>query len=113
MNSYKDNAEIAQQWDHLQQRWSCCGVLNATDWFSDNTTATIPKSCYLNPPNQSISTNQSSVYSRGCYDGARTLFLRYSKALGGVSLFFFFVELFGLGLAILVLRDLQKNYRTV
>ena len=37
----------------------------------------------------------------------------YSQALGGVTLFFFFVEIAGFILAILLLRDLKTNLNNV
>jgi len=52
-------------------------------------------------------------FESGCYKWALNIFFRYSKALGGVSIFFFFVEVIGLILAILLLRDLKNNYGSV
>ena len=110
LESYGTNADIRNEWDYLQQRWSCCGVGNATDWIDPNKQQRIPCSCYADkvcPP------SETGYFARGCYGSALDLYFRYSKALGGVSLFFFFVEVIGLILAILLLRDLKNNYGSV
>jgi len=112
--SYKKNAgQIKIEWDRLQQTWSCCGVDKPDDWWGKGGFAngTVPDSCYVNEiPKQPFN---ESRFDRGCYNYAQALFFRYSKALGGVTLFFFFVEVIGLVLAILLLRDLKNNYGSV
>lgn len=109
---FKGNSDVVTEWDRLQQRWSCCGVNKWQDWNETITGAEIPRSCCLRsdctPP-----LNGTAYFDTGCYSFARNLFFRYSKALGGVSLFFFFVELVGLGLAIHLFRDLKNNYGAV
>jgi CD63 antigen len=113
MSAYKsNNQDVVTEWDRIQKRWSCCGVNNWTDWTEKGQLATPPNSCCLNN-NCESSGNVTAYFDMGCYESARTLFSRYSKALGGVSLFFLFVELAGLALAILLLRDLKSNYATV
>ncbi|CAF1468145.1 unnamed protein product [Adineta steineri] len=110
------NSDIVTEWDRLQQKWSCCGVDSADDWrtFAKRPQGVPPNSCCLNNDCRSGTTTNSTMYfTPGCYQSARTLFFRYSKALGGVSLFFFFVEIFGLILAIVLLRDLKNNYGSV
>jgi len=100
------------EWDRLQQQWSCCGVDNSSDWTEKaNNLATPPNSCCLNNVCAKNSTNP--YFNQGCYQSVRGLFYRYSKALGGVSLFFFFVEIVGLILAVVLLRDLKNNYGSV
>ncbi|CAF4628658.1 unnamed protein product, partial [Rotaria sp. Silwood2] len=55
----------------------------------------------------------TAYFSRGCYESTLNLVFQYSKALGGVSLFFFFIEVAGLVLAVFLLRDLKNNYGSV
>jgi len=108
----KGNSDVMTEWDRLQRRWSCCGVDQWKDWEEKLPEKKIPTSCCLK--NDCTPVNNGTVYfDIGCYSFARNLFFRYSKALGGVSLFFFFVELIGLGLAIHLLRDLKNNYGAV
>jgi len=107
------NSDVVKEWDRLQQQWSCCGVDNSTDWTSFTTLKSPPDSCCLGNKCGSSSVNGTSYFSPGCYQSARSLFFRYSKALGGVSLFFFFIEIIGLVLAIFLLRDLKNNYGSV
>jgi len=101
------NGEVKIEWDRLQQDWKCCGVDNPNDWQAYGNTS-IPSSCCLNN-----NCGTSEHFSVGCLGYAKALFFRYSKALGGVSIFFFFVEVIGLVLAILLLRDLKNNYGSV
>ncbi|UJR10685.1 hypothetical protein I4U23_014879 [Adineta vaga] len=108
----KDRA-VVSEWDELQQKWSCCGVENFTDWTATAKLLAPPSSCCLNNLCKESALNTTTYFTQGCYQNARTLFYRYSKALGGVSLFFFFVELVGVALAVLVLRDLKNNYGSV
>jgi hypothetical protein len=103
------NSDVVNEWNRLQQTWSCCGVDNSTDWIKPGGLDKPPPSCC--PNNDCATTN--GTFTQGCYESARALFFRYSKALGGVSLFFFFVEIAGLILAILLVRDLKSNYGTV
>lgn len=114
MAAYKSgDKNVIREWNRLQQKWSCCGVDSPDDW---NTTAsmTTPPSCCLNENCESPTGNTTATYFQdGCYQYAHRLFSRYSKSLGGVSLFFFFVELIGLILAVLLLRDVKNNYGTV
>jgi len=113
--SYKKNAgQIKIEWDRLQQTWSCCGVDKPNDWWEKGgfDLDVVPNSCYVNNEIPKPFVN-GSRFDRGCYNYAQALFFRYSKALGGVTLFFFFVEVVGLVLAILLLRDLKNNYGSV
>jgi len=113
LSTYNANNDVMREWDNLQQQWSCCGVSNSTDWINAGLTNP-PPSCCLNKNCSILILNTTSPYfGPGCYDSARSLFFRYSKALGGVSLFFFFVEIVGLILAIVLLRDLKNNYGSV
>jgi len=114
LSSYSANGQVKTEWDRLQQTWSCCGVDSPTDWwfkggFPDQTA---PISCCIknNCPTPIVN---GTYFAGGCYNSAQQLFFRYSKALGGVALFFFFIEVVGLVLAILLLRDLKNNYGSV
>ncbi len=108
------NSDIGHEWDRLQQQWACCGVTNSTDWITYGNITRPPNSCCVNNNCETPPLNDSTVYfKQGCYQAARSLFFRYSKALGGVSLFFFFIEIVGLILAIVLLRDLKNNYGSV
>jgi len=115
LQSYQANGQIKTEWDRLQQTWSCCGVDNPSDWWTKGggfTPQNAPASCC----NKNICTppiTNGTYFERGCYNSAQQLFFRYSKALGGVALFFFFIEVVGLVLAILLLRDLKNNYGSV
>jgi len=106
------NKEVITEWDNLQQTWSCCGVENADDWRK-YAKMEPPSSCCLNKICPKPPDNSTAFFTNGCYGSALDLYFRYSKALGGVSLFFFFVEVVGLVLAILLLRDLKNNYGSV
>jgi len=109
-----NDRNVMSEWDELQQKWSCCGVDNFHDWnITAKRSTGPPSSCCTNRDCKTSSSNSTNYFDQGCYGYARTLFYRYSKALGGVSLFFFFVEIIGLALAILVLRDLKNNYGSV
>ncbi len=113
MNSlpeYDKNREVKNEWDHLQQTWSCCGVGNSSDWVNYRQQQKPPDSCCVNSVCQP---NGTVYFTPGCYGSALNLYFRYSKALGGVSLFFFFIEVIGLVLAIHLLRDLKNNYGSV
>jgi len=108
------NSDVVHEWDRLQQQWACCGVQNSSDWKTYANLTVPPNSCCVNNNCGTPGLNTSSPYfTSGCYEAARSLFFRYSKALGGVSLFFFFVEIVGLILAIVLLRDLKNNYGSV
>jgi len=110
--AYKgNNRDIVTEWDRLQQTWSCCGVNRYDDWMMTGLLDNPPTSCCKKF--QCERTTNSTYFQNGCYESARAIFLRYSKELGGVSLFFFFVEIIGLILAILLLRDLKNNYGSV
>lgn len=114
LSDYNDqNVHIKNEWDHLQQTWSCCGVNRADDWIVYGKLPAPPNSCCPNNDCTVPSTNSTMIFDRGCYGAARDLFFRYSKALGGVSIFFFFVEIVGLVLAVFLVRDLKNNYGSV
>jgi hypothetical protein len=112
--AYKDNQEVRNEWDRLQQTWSCCGVRNFTDWEKPDVLPRPPNSCC---PNYvcfgPVQNSTVDYFTHGCYGSALDLYFRYSKALGGVSLFFFFVEVVGFISAIRLLRDLKNNYGSV
>ncbi|CAF0765404.1 unnamed protein product [Rotaria sp. Silwood1] len=112
--SYKDgNKDVINEWDRLQQTQSCCGVDKADDWIDRGQLTAPPPSCCLNNDCSKMPVNGTAYFDHGCYGSARNLFFRYSKALGGVSIFFFFIEIAGLVLAIFLLRDLKNNYGSV
>jgi hypothetical protein len=98
------------EWDNLQQTWSCCGVENKDDWSKHGNRTFPPDSCC---PDKDCKKVPAPYFNRGCYSSIRDIIFRYSKALGGVSLFFFFVEIIGFVLASLLLRDLKNNYGSV
>jgi len=104
------NSLAVKEWDDLQREWKCCGVDDSSDWTKANLTIPRP-SCCIKADCSMV--NGTAYFDRGCYQSARNLFFRYSKALGGVSLFFFFIEIIGLILAIVLLRDLKNNYGSV
>ncbi|CAF2377485.1 unnamed protein product [Rotaria sp. Silwood2] len=106
------DSEVITEWNRLQQQWSCCGVDSSADWKEKTKLAKEPDSCCIKLDCQPINVNET-YFDQGCYQSARNLFFRYSKALGGVSLFFFFVEIAGMILAIILLRDLKNNYGSV
>jgi len=109
----KGNAEVRNEWDNLQQTWLCCGVDNLVDWVKYGKREGPPDSCCPNTVCTTTPANVTNYFSHGCYESALNLYFKYSKALGGVSLFFFFVEVVGLILGILLLRDLKNNYGSV
>jgi len=104
--------EVINEWDNLQQTWSCCGVENQDDW-PKYAKRDPPNSCCPNKDCSKPPDNSTAIFTKGCYGSALDLYFRYSKALGGVSLFFFFVEVVGLVLAVFLLRDLKNNYGSV
>ncbi|CAF1164642.1 unnamed protein product [Rotaria sordida] len=108
-----ENYEVVTEWDRLQRQWSCCGVDSSEDWIQRARLSKVPDSCCLKIDCQPVTENGTVHFNQGCYESARNLFFRYSKALGGVSLFFFFVEIAGMVLAIMLLRDLKNNYGSV
>jgi len=111
---YKNgDKDVIAEWDRLQQAWSCCGVDKAQDWRTHANLTNPPTSCCRNNDCTKPVTSDDAYFNRGCYGSARDLIFRYSKALGGVSIFFFFVEVVGLILAIVLLRDLKNNYGSV
>lgn len=105
--------EVVVEWDRLQEKWSCCGVSNFSDWSITAELVQPPSSCCLKFDCTSIKENGTAYFDQGCYLSARNIFVRYSKTLGGVSLFFLFVEIAGTILAIGLLRDLKNNYGSV
>ncbi|CAF1065721.1 unnamed protein product [Adineta steineri] len=108
---YDKNSNVRNEWDRLQQTMSCCGVDNATDW--EKTRHEYPTSCCINNVCKTEESGKNGTFTTGCYVYARNMFYRYSKALGGVTIFFFFVEIVGAVLAIHLLRDLKNNYGSV
>lgn len=111
--AYKnDDKEVIKEWDTLQQKWKCCGVNSSIDWDNYGQRKP-PNSCCPNSNCIPDIQNATNYFPDGCYQSALGLYFRYSKALGGVSLFFFFVEVIGFILAILLLRDLKNNYGSV
>jgi len=108
------NSDAVTEWDRLQQQWSCCGVDRSSDWMLTAKLDKPPNSCCLHNDCTPPAVENGTAYFRpGCYQSVQSLFFRYSKALGGVSLFFFFVEIVGLISAIVLLRDLKNNYGSV
>lgn len=108
-----DNSKIGTEWDRLQQTWSCCGVDGPGDWKKLNPPRTVPKSCCMNADCTPAVGNGTVYYDVGCYGSVQNMFFRYSRAMGSVSIFFFFVEVAGLVLGFLLLRDLKNNYGSV
>lgn len=113
MDKYNSNGEVQKEWDNLQQAWTCCGVANGNDWITSGRLTSVPCSCYVNKICPDPTQNGTTYFQNGCYRSALNLYFRYSRALGGVSLFFLFVEVIGLVLAIFLLRDLKNNYGSV
>ncbi|CAF0818442.1 unnamed protein product [Didymodactylos carnosus] len=103
------NSRARTEWNRVQTTYECCGVDSWQDWKNHTDIGMPPKSCCKN----NDCTAPPQYYDRGCYEAARSLFYRYSKALGGVTIFFFFIEIIGLALAVLLLRDLKNNYGSV
>jgi len=112
--AYKNgNQEVITEWDRLQQTWSCCGVENSTDWPNHAKREPPNSCCPNNDCSKPVQNGTNNYFNHGCYGSALDLYFRYSKALGGVSIFFFFVEVVGLISAVLLLRDLKNNYGSV
>lgn len=112
LTKYKEDS-IGRQWDFLQRSWSCCGVDQPSDWQKLAQQEDLPKSCCVQPDCLSTVNNGTAYFETGCYQSVLNIFFRYSKALGGVTIFFFLVELVGLILAIFVIRDSSNSYGTV
>jgi len=105
LHQYGDgNSKIQNEWDSLQQEWTCCGADGPADWNNSTVFQKKPPTscCPNNKCDDALS--PTNYYKDGCYSAARRLFYHYSKALGGVAIFFFFVEIIGLVLAIVLLR---------
>jgi hypothetical protein len=86
-------------------------VSGPKDWISPDLLVVPPLSCCSG--DCSSQSNTTVYYNSGCYESVRGFFVKHSKALGGVSLFFFFVEIVGLISGIILLRDLKNNYGSV
>ena len=104
-----NNSDIVREWNRLQQQWSCCGVSNWDDWKERAEMDDPPTSCCPNNDCSTVKENTTAYFDQDCYQSVRSLFFRYSRALGGVSIFFFFVEIAGIMSAIALLRDLKNN----
>jgi len=107
------NRDVMNEWDNLQKTWSCCGVKSKEDWKKHGNRTEPPTSCCVIINCQKPPGKDDPYFDRGCYVSVRGIIFQYSNALGGVSIFFFFVEVVGLVLAILLLRDLKNNYGSV
>ena len=100
------------QWDRLQSSSKCCGVDKSSDWIQYARRDKPPQSCCI-LADCSKSPTGDEFYPDGCFGYARNLFFQYSKALGGVSIFFLFVEIAGIVFAVLLQQDLRNNYGSV
>ncbi|CAF0848086.1 unnamed protein product [Didymodactylos carnosus] len=109
MKQYDKNERVTIEWDRVQSTYECCGTNSKSDWNATSPPKNLPLSCCK----EHVCTPDNNIYTTGCYEAARKLFYRYSAALGGVAIFFFFIEIIGFILAITLLRDLKNNYGSV
>lgn len=111
MKTFDGTVDVRNEWNHLQQIRHCCGVIDSEDWIRHGKRYP-PESCCKNYPHCDPK-NSTTLYREGCYETVIGVYYEYSQALGGVTLFFFFVEIAGFILAILLLRDLKTNLNNV
>lgn len=115
-----DEQGFTDSWDHIQQEFRCCGVINYTDWFHNTIWPKqqwVPDSCC----NQDVDNRTgcgrlklgiaSHIYQKGCLDRLHIWFLERMHIFGLIVLVFSFVQLFGLISSMLICCTLRQRRR--
>lgn len=93
--------------DWLQQKLSCCGFTNSSDWKNNSNwesaehKGSVPSSCCKGKP---AKCKREDAFTQGCRDPVHTFLLSNVKYLGAVGVGIAFVQLLGLVIAIVLYR---------
>lgn len=118
-----DTNGIQSTWDHIQNRFHCCGVNNYTDWYQVSAwpeKMRVPSSC-CKPVNGTIpddcgldaESDATHLWKHGCFQKIRFYLLTNIHGVGVTSIVFAFVQFVALVSAFLVVftMDYKKDRR--
>eukprot|EP00745_Piridium_sociabile_P021816 TRINITY_DN33701_c0_g1_i1.p1 TRINITY_DN33701_c0_g1~~TRINITY_DN33701_c0_g1_i1.p1 ORF type:complete len:240 (-),score=50.43 TRINITY_DN33701_c0_g1_i1:497-1216(-) len=116
--NYGKEPGVKDTWDKLQEEFSCCGVRNISEWLPYGLNTTYPRSCCLQPHNETTCPENSpisadNVIQTPCDDA----FVSWVKAkvaiIGGVGIGLAFVMVVGVLFACCLARAIRKEYEVV
>jgi tetraspanin-7 len=117
LNTYATDDEIQKAVNGLQDGLKCCGKDGYEDWFSRtwDTQApprSVPLSCCMNEEsgckNTELGPNPTDIYTEGCYSKVTSFMQKNFGIIGGVTIGFAFLQLFGALLSCALAKNINK-----
>ncbi|CAG4907738.1 unnamed protein product [Colias eurytheme] len=92
MDLYGPNFEVTKLWDEVQKDFTCCGVLNSSDWIQHlktEDTLGVPVSCCEHPYGtiQTLTCNTTIAYNVGCSDAFGSWVKSHAGTIGLAGVF--------------------------
>ncbi|XP_068732808.1 CD63 antigen-like [Montipora capricornis] len=117
LDHYKEKS-FTHAWDGLQKELKCCGSRNYTDWFDKDWSTgvssnnSVPQSCCVKQEtncNVNVTSHPHTIFQKGCYETAVTLFEDELLVIGGVALGIALFQLLGVALSCCLASSLQHS----
>ncbi|KAG5897489.1 hypothetical protein JTB14_031113 [Gonioctena quinquepunctata] len=117
MEQYGKVNETTRMWDQVQKQFQCCGVHNASDWKTLNTTThgQIPLSCCDIPTGTTFTFNCTldKAYKEGCLEEFGNFVKANISTIQGVGIGFAVLQLLGIIFSCILTKFIRSDYETV
>ncbi|XP_034959776.1 CD63 antigen [Zootoca vivipara] len=111
---YKNDGKVAKVLDDLQEKYSCCGAFNYTDWFNGTTSSNIPPSCCKrNDTDCRNNPTVDRINQEGCVVKIEAWLRKHIIIVAGVALGIAFFELLGIIFACCLMKGIRSGYEVM
>ncbi|XP_053231192.1 CD63 antigen [Podarcis raffonei] len=111
---YRNNSEVKNLLDDMQQKYSCCGASNYTDWFNGTTPSNIPSSCCKhNDTGCKQNPTVEKINQEGCVTKIEAWLRKHIIIVAGVALGIAFFELLGIIFACCLMKGIRSGYEVM
>ncbi|KAG6927322.1 CD63 molecule [Chelydra serpentina] len=116
---YNNDSLVAHTMNDLQEKYSCCGANNFTDWFAIEpfkSNHSVPRSCcWANATMATCNVNPTAatINTQGCAQSIETWLKKHIVIVAAVALGIAFFELLGIIFACCLMKGIRSGYEVM
>lgn len=114
MNYYNSSSGV-NPLDQLQEKYSCCGISNYTDWFNVTRLkpGKVPPSCCRNGTACTSHPTPENVHNEGCVTKIEAWLRKHIVIVAAVALGIAFFEILGIIFACCLMKGIRSGYEVM